>query len=481
MIVDKIFDWARQHPKRTAIIHNNVKHTYGEYAAYIDFAINFFESANLPPGKTAVVLISDLLLSWIVINALRFVGLNTVAVQSLDRARELKLKNITCVVVAESERTLASSSGGLSLLSFPESEMAALQGSNFSARADSGAKCGGHILYTSGTTGAYKKLLFEADSAERDSVSSIKAREWNQETIYHNIYFPLFTGVGFKWPMSVWIAGGCVVFNQKKNALLNIFDHDITVTIAVPTMLQELVNLVGDSRRKAGNFELLTGGGFVSLDLAEKIKHKITPNVTILFASTECSVVLSSKYDSIDDLYWFKPEGGRTVRIFADDGRECAANEEGDLGILLSDLDRTSYLDDAEATSKVFRKGYFFPGDLAVMNEDGRVRILGRTADVINIGGWKGPVAPLEQKIQHFLKARCVCLFSTLNGSGQDEVVVAVEADRSPTDAEAKAVRHFLRSFSNIRICVLSRFPRTATAMQKTNRRELRKIVFGSS
>lgn len=47
------------------------------------------------------------------------------------------------------------------------------------------------------------------------------------------------------------------------------------------------------------------------------------------------------------------------------------------------------YIDDPSATAESFREGWFYPGDLASWSDQGALRIVGRSDDVINLGGYK--------------------------------------------------------------------------------------------
>lgn len=49
----------------------------------------------------------------------------------------------------------------------------------------------------------------------------------------------------------------------------------------------------------------------------------------------------------------------------------------------------TEYLNNPEATAKTFRDGWFYPGDVATLNEDGYLFFKGRADDVINNAGIK--------------------------------------------------------------------------------------------
>jgi acetyl-CoA synthetase len=134
-------------------------------------------------------------------------------------------------------------------------------------------------------------------------------------------------------------------------------------------------------------------------------------------------------------------------------------------------------LDDPATTAKFYRGDYFYPGDLAVRREDGRIRILGRTEDVINLKGWKVAVAPLEERLERALSVDTVCLFSELTEAGDYQVIVAIEADRPPSKDEIAAAVRDIPGFDRVRWGSLKAFPRTQAGMNKVDRRALRKLL----
>jgi acyl-coenzyme A synthetase/AMP-(fatty) acid ligase len=160
-----------------------------------------------------------------------------------------------------------------------------------------------------------------------------------------------------------------------------------------------------------------------------------------------------------------------------ENGEPCPTRTEGELRIKLRPFDCQGYLDDEAATRKFFRDGYFYPGDLAVRREDGRIRVLGRTEDVINVKGFKAPVAPVEDYLQRKLEAETVCVFSEMDDEGESRVVVVVESGREFSDAELAAAIDGRLGFEDARFVVLEKFPRAEAGMRKVNRRELRKLV----
>ena len=56
----------------------------------------------------------------------------------------------------------------------------------------------------------------------------------------------------------------------------------------------------------------------------------------------------------------------------------------------------TEYLDDPAATRRVFRDGWFYPGDIGRLEADRLLRVSGRIDDVMNVNGMKFLPAALE-------------------------------------------------------------------------------------
>jgi len=208
----------------------------------------------------------------------------------------------------------------------------------------------------------------------------------------------------------------------------------------------------------------------------------LTRHIHIYFGATEIiGMALRSTFTKLDDLLWLTPDPTRKIRVVDRFGSDCSSGEEGELAIELADLDISSYLDDETASSKVFKNGFFHPGDLAVSNQDGKIRTLGRAGDVITIRGQKTSVSGIEQAIQNALKVDEVCLFSQQTDRGADEVVVAVRTRRTISALEIEHVTKEFLPFESVRVVTMSRFPKTFGGFGKTLRAELKRLVYGQT
>ena len=195
-------------------------------------------------------------------------------------------------------------------------------------------------------------------------------------------------------------------------------------------MLKELLRTRGPSACPVDGFTLAVAGGFLPIDLAEQAIEKLTNKVIVSYGSTETNIVpLSSRFKTKDDLHWLIPTNERSVQIVDENGMEYPIDQEGELRVLLSDIDCHHYLDDEETSANIFRDGFFYPGDMTVRRKDGRIHILGRAADVVILNSQKISVAPIEQAIQRYLGADEVCLFSGLSEQGHEAIIVAIQSD----------------------------------------------------
>ncbi len=481
MITRQIHQWAREQPQRPAVVSNGHIFNYAHFWRLIEAARNFLAQQQLPEGRTAIVLLPKLLDSWVLALALRSLGINTVAVQHWAQAKDLMIRDLACLVTSQWVQDEHQLIGHVStkVIIVPAGIFAGCDQGGPVFDEHHAHPPGGHILYTSGTTGIYKQVLL--DGAQEDKRNAARADSWgfDRQTVLHGLDFPLWTGAGFKQPLAVWYAGGCVIFDQGKEQFERFFAYKLTHATMVESTLRRLLT-AHPGRAASNDFNLVFAAGFLSQGLAEAVRVHLSANISTHYGCTELATcVLQGRYRTRDDLYWMTPAANRTLQIVDSNGRECAVGEEGELRVLLTDMDADAYLDDAETSARVFRDGYFHPGDIAVARADGCIRILGRCTDVLNVQGTKLAVAPMEAIIQQYLGVDDVCLFSGLNDRGEEELVIVLQSDHVPAVSDLQALHPNFTRFESVRVAALKEFPRAESGMRKVQRNALRKLVSG--
>jgi acyl-coenzyme A synthetase/AMP-(fatty) acid ligase len=483
MIIDRIYESALTDPAKPALIHDDFVIDYATFAKGIETFRKILQQKELPAGTIAVVLVSHLADAWAITLALRALGLTTIQLRSIAHIKELGLKNVSCAVTTEREQSEHDLAGNafaeVKIIVVLRAELAATQLGEIPVAPQAVHPAGGHILYTSGSTGDFKKVMWDSQLEDVRSSARSRCHSYDNAAMVHNLNFELFTGIGWKVPLSVWQAGGCVIIDQGPERYERFFRHPVTHTRMSPYAFRYLVEIDND-RDPPNGCEIWVSGGVMG-DLASKALERFRHPFSIYhhYSATELiTPPLISRLQNPSDAIWLCPVPDRTVQIVDETGRECSPGQEGDLRIRTTELDWQCFLDDEEATSKVFRDGFLYPGDRAVRRADGRIRIVGRIADVLNVQGEKIPTGPIEQRIRQSLGANEVCVFSGLNAAGQNELVIAIETDREPAKEKLDSIRGEFDEFDKVRFSILREFPRTEAGTKKIRRAALRTLVF---
>lgn len=483
MVARRIYEWAAQTPDKVALVHNDRPYTYAVIAGTIEAARVFFGRWSLPVGHTAIIVTRDFAQAWFLMLGLRALGLHTLCVDTVETALRLQVRSLACVVVTETgplaDGAIGRLATGAPLFIVPAALFADAAASSPHWPEETPVY-GGHILYTSGTTGQHKKVLLEGRLEDGRNERWASNLSVTADTVYHNLYLPPWTAVGFDFPSCVWHRGGAVIIDQTRDMARRLGQYECNLVFVTSAMLDLLLKAHdGASGRRIARTRLVVGGGPLPKTMSERAAVALTDHITAIYGASEHHSCMIAELAAGEDAAWLHPVMDGVFDIVDADGESCAPGIEGALRVQLTRVDPDSYLDDAEATSKFFRGGYFHPGDLAMRDADGRIRILGRVGDVLNVKGHKVPVAPLEQRVQQDFGIDNACLFGGLDDNGAEELVIAIERQTMPARAELERVAQSFGQFEKVRFVAMARFPRTTAGMQKVDRVKLRALIFG--
>lgn len=482
MVLNSIYAHASEDGQRRALVWNGFTLSYGQLAGVIETRRQQWLPLGLPPGQVAIVVAHSLLDNWICVLALQSMGLVTVCVRSLAQAQALALGSVACVVLCSRK----ASDNQTGLTDWPQAELLPVAADLFrqpvtadpqqSAPFTAG---GGHLLYTSGTTGNPKTVLHECASEAQRCAIRAQAENLDSTSVGHVVSLGLWTGLGYRRPLVLWHQGACVVFDQRSQWANHLGNCGETHLSMVSGMLDEALRTTKAHPKSPWSFVLSVGGGFVSPAQAHAVRQQITPHFVLTYASTELwTAVMRSKVETDEDLYWLKPIGTRQVQVVDESDRPCPDGVEGLLRIRLQASDHHGYWNDSQTSARVFRDGWYYPGDMAVRRSDGRFRVLGRLGDVLNIGGSKHACGPLEAQIQQELSAQDVCAFSGPDALGTDRVVIALEAEPAFDAPTLKRLSQRVPLIGQALFVQMPQFPRTQSGTRKIDRVTLRRMVF---
>src|SRR5262249_9672165 len=103
MIVNLIYEWAKRQTDNTAVVSKDLSINYQYLANAIQATIECFQKKKLPAGRTSIVLVHNRLDAWLIIMALRALGLNTISVTAIPTAKALKIRDTACVIITQAE------------------------------------------------------------------------------------------------------------------------------------------------------------------------------------------------------------------------------------------------------------------------------------------------------------------------------------------------------------------------------------------
>lgn len=251
------------------------------------------------------------------------------------------------------------------------------------------------ILYTSGSTGAPKGVMLTHENfiySAVNVVNQLKSNEWDVflVPVPFSHVFGLIPGL-----LSVIMAGGRIVTMEKFRAdtALNIIEQEkITVQFGVPTMFILELN---DPTARARDFRSLRtgimGGAPCPESIVKKIVAEMGCNIIVSYGSTEAAGGVT--YTSFDDTERIRSSTvgrvieGTEAKIVDENRAEVAAGTVGELACRGKGVTK-GYYQMPEITQNVIdNEGWFYTGDLAKIDDNGYVHLVGRKKDMIIRGG----------------------------------------------------------------------------------------------
>lgn len=254
-------------------------------------------------------------------------------------------------------------------------------------------------LFSSGSTGLPKIVPHTHAELVADGLRTSSAWELQGDDIAVNILPPNFAMGFLLGVIDVVSRGASTVYwsdplplTLSRRKLLEIMVRDrATFMGAVPAMYDILAG-------QTGEFDLrlrlaFAGGAALKRSTFEGVRERFGLELRQSYGSTETIFVSHNSADD-PDATWAsvgRPAGDAEVRI---------SPAETDLGAGVGELEIRSssvmqgYLDQPGTNADAFNDGWFRSGDLALLDEDGRIVIKGRSKLLIEVSGYK--VDPIE-------------------------------------------------------------------------------------
>ncbi|MCP4667042.1 MAG: long-chain fatty acid--CoA ligase, partial [Deltaproteobacteria bacterium] len=257
------------------------------------------------------------------------------------------------------------------------------------------------IIYTSGTTGTPKGVILTHGMITWNSM--ITNLGWDLRssdcTILHAAMFYTAGWNVFTLPLFHCRGVNILIQSFDADVILDLIEKEgVTLFFGVPVMYQMLI----DSPRFASiDFSkirfMVSGGAQLSRDIFETFKTQKSIHLWEGFGLTEIgpnNFLADGKLGTVG-----RPMPHVDVRLIDDQGNEVLPGEQGEL-LLRGPHMCAGYWNKPEATAEAIKEGWFHTGDLARIDEDGHLSIVGRKKDMIISGGANIYPAEIERVIE---------------------------------------------------------------------------------
>jgi malonyl-CoA/methylmalonyl-CoA synthetase len=247
------------------------------------------------------------------------------------------------------------------------------------------------ILYTSGTTGRSKGAMLSHGNLASNAITLHQYWHFQPgDVLLHAL--PIFHVHGLFVALHTALLNGSTILFLAKYDVDQVMQllPEATVMMGVPTFYTRLLDREEFGREHCRNMRLFVSGSAPLLaethvEFEQRTGHRILER----YGMTETNMITSNPYDGerIAGTVGFALPGV-SVRIADNEGKLLAAGETGILEVSGPNV-FSGYWRMPEKTAAEFRDdGWFITGDLARMDADGRVTIVGREKDLVISGGY---------------------------------------------------------------------------------------------
>ena len=324
------------------------------------------------------------------------------------------------------------------------------------------------LSLSSGTTGRPKGPMLTHDQFTARFVMQWVTLGFNQHDRYLSAT-PVYFGGGRSFTMGCLFSGSTVIMfppPYKPEELIDaVVAYEATTLLLVPTLLRQLLQLPTGDRPLLGRLNrLLSTGAILQPEERAAVMEKLNPNFINYYGSTEgggTSVLLpkhqgDAAHSVGEAIYQTQ------IEVVDDQGKALPAGEPGLIRYRSPGVSDSFYRD-PEASAEAFRDGWFYPGDIGKLDEEGLLYLVGRSKDVIIRSGVNIYPAEVEQVLlTHPAVTDAVAVAWPHPARGEDVAVFVVQNEAVDKDVLDAHCREHLASYKvPTGIFVLDELPKT--------------------
>jgi acyl-coenzyme A synthetase/AMP-(fatty) acid ligase len=280
---------------------------------------------------------------------------------------------------------------------------------------------------------------------------------------------------GYQTLMAALILGGSVCFAGSPEDVLHVISlFQVTRLIAAPFQIRTLLEAQAKSGLQLPSLrQIFLAGGVLPDTLLSEVRRQLCPNVICAYGSTELGMVAygpAAAMRGIEGAAGFVLPG-EVIEIVDEEHKPVSAGKEGKIRIKAEHIDR--YFVATPEDAKIFKGGFFYPGDVGYFLPDGILVVTGRADEIINRGGDKAAPELIEEVIRQLPDITDAAVFAV---PGTDQIWAAVVCKPGlQQDVVLQTCRKKLAGMAPNRLIEVDRIPRND--MGKIVREELKQAI----
>lgn len=298
------------------------------------------------------------------------------------------------------------------------------------------------ICFSSGTTGTPKGIVHTHENAIACSRLGQFILNVRNDDVLLNIFTPSF--IGWENMMFPFLTAGAttvLVAEWDPARVPALIEREaVSTALLVPTQWKAVLRAGDVEERDLESFRVAAyAGETMSEELARELSEVLTDYFVGDYGTTEThfsGTALFPWHDTMDSIG--RPVPGCDVRVVepdtGDPTAEVPVGEIGELAVRGPSV-ATEVWNDPQKTAELFRDGWFLSGDLARIDEDGYVSLLGRTDNMIITGGINVYAEGVETVLEtHPVVEECAVVGAPDDDLGERVEAVLVCADPVTTE-----------------------------------------------
>ncbi len=415
--------FAKVTPQAIAIVNEKRSITYEQLDILVGQFAMKFRKMGIQPGDFVVTRLPATL-DWISTLALMSQGVITCSKldrASIDPALGAKFLISDGTLIWQSNNTIILDDAWIADAENLDTKLLAVQ------NLDLDTPC--RVIFTNGTIGKQKAVGL--------SLNLLNARvdQYNRTWLKGQSIMPLMdlsTSLGFFTFYSLFVKGEKIVTSSQFSfdSVRLAIAHDVEIFIASPIRAVQLLEVLMRTESKMPKLrKVVISGNIPTLNQLTKVADTLGVEVLNIYGSLECGDISFLPVNSKNrpsDWGWIYPEA--KVQIINADGQKLENGVEGRIATSSPTMVH-EYFRTLELNRKVFDEGWFYSGDTGYLTEDGRLVLMGRDVDLINIGKMNINPYAIEELVLDYAGVVDCAAFGFVTKANERRLAIAIVGD----------------------------------------------------